>query len=277
MIKTKVVLSLISIITIVCLLASAVFAWFVISDQINSVSIKIAKIDSLISLFEGLDFNRDGTLDRGNYLGEDPASVPRHEMYSILGSPIPALSNDEASIDMNMSITDLIPTQKFTYKLHIVNNSEASNIMRLSFIGYVASYFKNNLGSALYTGAQFDNFINYIKALSIEIKQLDDNGQIILGSLKKIYLADLIFTSNGEDRNTEFNLVENIQIDSMLSSNNDNDADIVIVVQLETLEMLTKPKNQGGAGITMTEQAYQSLQGKQYVLPLLRVYLEIPG
>lgn len=254
-----------------------VFAWFVMSDSINSLFFQIAKIDSIVELYKGLDFNRDGTLDRGLYDGED-GSTPIHSLFENLGSDH-AIGSALVSLDLQMQMDNLFPTQKQTYRLTITNNSEANNTIRIAFESYLASYYVDQQGTPLYSGEDFDRFIATLKCLSVEVSILQNDGETRDENYEseKFYFADMIFTELEDDRNGYFELLSNFWIDSILASSADNVQDVLITFTFESFDVLTTSKENGGAGLGITQQEYNAFQGQNFILPALVVYLEIPN
>lgn len=266
--KKNKVASLIALLTAsVLLLVGSVFAWFVIYDMMSGVDLTIAKIDSLITLYKGEDTNYDGNLD--------PDEVTGKPLYTQVGNSMPALGNENVFIEAVMDIQDFMPSQKHTFKFYLLNNSDARNEIRFSFTGYLTSFWTEG-GADLYDGEDFDYFLQCLSVMSVTVNVLSEDGVSVVRSTGKIYLANALqgkVTSEGENRIFEIDLMTGTIIYAYPF---DNDIDIQLIFEFETLENLVKPTAQGGGGLTMSQEEYNAFQGASLVLPLLRIYLEIP-
>lgn len=275
--KIKLLTIILALVMCACLLTSSVLAWFVISDQINYVEMQLAKIDSLVTIYKGYDYNYNGILNYGWYSGEDTSTVPSHPLYEELGQSA-AVGAESVNIGLLMQIEDMLPTQLHTFKLHVLNNSDARNTVRMAFENYdVNSYLDENNGNApFYDGNDFDEFIALLKVLSVTVYKLNNDGINIDETYDKVYLAHMTFTSDGDNRNSSLNIVSDLWVDSALQITNDNDVELLFVFEFEPLEDLIAPVASGGAGLTMTQAEYEANQNAFFMLPLLRIYLEIP-
>lgn len=268
------------IILILCLifaLTSSVFAWFVMMDRMNDLNFKMAKIDSLVSFFEGIDGNKDGILDYGRDSGEG-TEIAEHPLYTLLNTQ-PALGNQITNIQTTLVQGTLQPTERSTFKIRIINNSDARNVVRLSYVGYTAVDWQEE-DINLYDGDDFDGFLSALRVMSVTIVILEDDG-ITVNSSTKLFFANLFdnttITSDGDNRLFNFDISNNTVVEGILDATADNDLEYLLIFELETLETLTSAVVDGGAGLTMTRAQYDAYQNSNVLLPVLRIYLEIPG
>lgn len=275
--KNKVISLIALLVASVLLLVGSVFAWFVIYDMMNGVDLTIAKIDSLITLYKGDDFDYDGNLNPPSLKEIGGVSVLTN--YTWIKGPMPAIGNDITFIDAVMEIDDFMPSEIHTFKFHILNNSDARNEIRISFTNYLTSFWKES-GVELYDGEDFDFFLQCLSAISVTVKVLEQDGVTPDSNFltDKIYLANALqgkVTAEGENRLFEIDLTPaHILVYDYYSS--DNDLEIQLIFKFEPYENLVKPIAEGGAGLTMSREDYEAFQGAPFVLPLLRIYLEIP-
>ncbi|MDD3831214.1 MAG: hypothetical protein PHW00_00930 [Clostridia bacterium] len=267
--KSKLIISIVALIVAVALMCTVTFAWFTIVASTGEVSFVVARINSKISLYKALDNNYDGIPNFGIDANE-PIGTPEHFQYTIIDSS-QAVAESAANINMNMELTNLQPTQIHIFKIYIINNSEASNTIRMVFSGYDVHNYPNNSTSNTYTSSDFDNFIDCLSLISVRVGQ-DNNGNIVYGD--KIYLGNTIFTDDSGNKVCNLTIMSGVDIASILQPSQ-NKMNIYLRFEVETLDSLTASVIDGGAGMTMTNQEYQEYQGRSFVLPLLKVYLEI--
>lgn len=276
--KKKILIAVISLMTTICLLTSSVLAWFVFTDGIDTIQMQLAKIDSWVTIYKGRDYNYDGNLDRDN------DNAP---MYNLLGQSA-AVGSESVTLGLIMQLDDILPTQLHVFRLNVLNNSDARNTIRMSFEGYYVDSFVDDNDTPedtsddvyLYDGDDFDTFIDMLKILSVTVYVLENDGVSIASQCDKVFLGTMAFTvdeENANNRNSAIDIISDLWIDSALLSTNDNDADLLFAFEFEPLDVLTKTVENGGAGVTMTQAEYDSLQGRSFILPMLRIYLEIPG
>lgn len=266
--KNKIV-SLIALLTAsVLLLVGSVFAWFVIYDMMSGVDLTIAKIDSLITLYKGEDRNYDGNLDPEEVI-IDGVTVTRPK-YTQIKDPVTAEGNENASIELSMEIEDFMPTQKHTFKFHVLNMSDARNEIRIAFVGYDAAFWT---GEGDY---DFAYFLQCLRVMSVTVNVLNEDGLTVADSKGKIYLANALNEEINEgDEIFELDLLQGIIIHCPPL---DNDVEIQLIFEFETYESLKQAVLP--TVLNLTQEQYNNYGGeifsRAFMLPLLRIYLEIP-
>ncbi len=265
--KFKLLSAVAVLMVLVCLLAGTVYAWISFGDSTAPMVFKIAKIDSTITLSKFRDDNYNGfpNLDENN-----------RPVLEEIGTQA-ALEEEFAEINMTMEILDMLPTQVHMYRVFIVNNSEADNDIRITFTGYDTADYADGSGNPLYTGEDFDNFINCLKIMSVTVVRVTEDGLDFSGG-EKHFFANAVFGSdsvNPDNRPLNFTVVSDIKIGNILVPTLSNEVTLVLKFEFETLETLNKPVDEGGAGLNMTQAEYQSYQGRSFKLPIMSVYLEI--
>lgn len=281
--KNKIVSLIALLIASVTLCVGTVYAWFTIYDIMGGAELTIAKINSEITLFKGEDWNYDGNLDFEDVV-IDGVTVKRPK-YTQIGNTMQAKGEETAQVGASiMAIHDIMPSQKHTFKFHVVNKSDTRNEIRISFIGYDTAFWQEE-GAPLYDGEDFDYFLQCLRVMSVTIKVLGDDGVTPLYPPEKIYLANAFDSAGFADLEGENRIfAENINLISGIilnaSNGGGNELDIQLVFCFEPYENLVKPISQGGAGLIMTQEEYNAYSGeafsKAFIFPLLRVYFEVP-
>lgn len=273
--KSKILAAIFVLTALLCLLVGTVYAWITVGETTVPMVFHIAKINSTITLYKGVDSNQNGILDRGWDAGEDTATVPIHELYEMVGTPQAALQEGSATINVAMEIADMLPSQIYTFKLHIINQGEADNFVRITFVGYnTASYTET------YTGADFDAFMDSLKILSLTVGVVEEDNSVTW-SPKDFFASSLsTFTTDPENTNNRpcsFTVISEILIEDGFIATNRNEIDLILRFQIESRDSINAMNIQlpGGSTLYLSEEEYETFQGKVLKLPLMSVYMEI--
>ncbi|HPG91832.1 MAG TPA: hypothetical protein PK675_00300 [Clostridia bacterium] len=273
--KFKILAAICLLTALMCLLVGTVYAWITVGETTVSMVFNIAKINSTITLYKGVDSNQNGVLDYGWDDGEDTETVPIHPLYQMVGDPQAALQEGSATINVSMELDDMLPSQIYTFKLHILNEGEADNFVRITFVGYNTQYYTETL-----TGADFDEFIDCLKILSLTVGIVNEDNTITYSG--KNFFANSLSTFTVDPENTDnrpcnYTAISEILIQNSLIATNRNEIDLILRFQIESRDTINAMNIQlpGGTTLYLSEEDYQAYQGKVLKLPLMSVYMEI--
>lgn len=124
MMKRVVIRNLISLVCILLLLTTTVYAWWITSDSIPDVIITTAKMESEIALYKGVDFNYDGILDVDSS-GEDIYSPKLEE---------PTFDFRNISETGVITPHSVIPTEIHTWKVVVTNKGDAVGLVSMNLV-----------------------------------------------------------------------------------------------------------------------------------------------
>lgn len=122
--KKILVKNLFSLLLVVCLLTSTVYAWWIKSDSISDIKVVTAKMESEIALYKGIDFNYDGLLDldaNGNELFTDKLESNNFDFRNI-------------TKDGSVTNHSIIPTEIHTWKVVVTNKGNAVGLVSMKLV-----------------------------------------------------------------------------------------------------------------------------------------------
>ena len=186
----KMVINILNILLIVACLVTTTYGWWINGSFGDGVIIKSAKIDSIITIEKGIDFNRDGILDvdnSGNRIFEELEKTSRSAEQIIV-----------------LDFENISPSEVFTWRITVLNKGDVA--------GYVYANF--------YEDIDFTDGLSkeeeFLKFMSISTIVEDSNGNKIVS---KKYLNGLSCDTvlfGGTD-NELVQLGESIQLEFMIT------------------------------------------------------------
>lgn len=277
----KILPSLAILLASVFLLVGSLYAWYIISVEINSLKFKIAKIDSVINVSQAIDSNFNGIPD----LNEDD-----NFMFGTPCDDQNALSNEDfTNVNVNMVMKDydyassaltnvhaMMPTQTYTFKLSVLNRSETNNYIKFMFKEFNQTVYENYDQSISTT-----QYLNFLKILSVRIGKVGENSRPIFQDKK--YFADFLKTNaqgeyevdgNGSYIFDQMILMENLKIGGLNENSEGVNFDFWIQFKFESLEDLKA--NASEFAVLPTSVQYSEMQNIRLLLPIFRIYLEVP-
>ena len=235
--------------------ASFTYAWIFTGDVARGMEYSIAKIDSYVSLYRAVDDNKNGVPNR---LTDDEQLKYYVEKYEFekLGEDKFALTEDtEANLLTTVVLENVIPTETYTLKYALVNNSTAENLITFKF--YATEIENLALLSPI-----------SLRLGIVKSDATDSYATVEFG--EKIYLADHISGNTIEETEIQA-LADDIFIAGMSGVETpENFCDFWLQIEMESYEALTTH-----TGFTLTEEEYNALQGQSVSLPYLYIYFEV--
>ena len=186
----KIIINSLNVLLIIACLITTTYGWWINGSFGDDVIIKSAKIESIVTLEKGIDFNNDGILDvdeSGNRIFEKITTTTRGVEQVVI-------------LDMN----GIIPSEVFTYRVTVLNK------------GDVAGYVYANL----YEDIDFTDGVSkeeeFLKYMSISTVITDSNGN---KTVNKKYIngltSDTILFGGTEKELVQ--LEQSIQIEFMIT------------------------------------------------------------
>ena len=243
------------------LMVSISYAWYVNYNKINSFKFKMARINTVVTLYSSTDTNYNGVPDKdknGNYL------------FTYIGEESAVTDDISSSVSLNMLITDIMPTQIYTFKVHVKNESEVANSVRFTFVDYLGADGSSKIS------------YRYIKAFSVNVGEVLSDGSVAFNKDDKTYLANAV---NSDGTFSVITAKEGVIVSGTLdkdSSGNSvlNETDCWLRFELETYaDLQSSVTSNGGSGAYLNvfsdENDYMSVKGAENIIfPLLKVYIE---
>ena len=171
----KIIFNLFTILLTVSLLFTVTYGWWISGSLGEGIVIKSAKINSIILLEKGVDFNLDGNLDldlEGNERFEEITRTRK--------------STEQVLV---LTFEDLIPTQVYTWRVTVTNKGDVR--------GYVYA--------SLFEEIDFNDGIseqeNLIRFLSISRRIVNEDGSYTSNKvyLKQMHSEAVLFGGTDED------------------------------------------------------------------------------
>lgn len=186
----KIIINVLNMLLIVTCLVATTYGWWINGSFGDDVVIKSAKIDSVITIEKGYDFNKDGILDidnNGDKVFEEIGTTDKGKEQVIA-----------------LEFNDIIPTEVYTWRITVLNR------------GDVAGYVYANL----YDEIDFTDGISkeeeFLKFMSISTIVEDANGNKIVN--KKYFngsTSDTVLFGGTENELVQIN--GSIQIEFMIT------------------------------------------------------------
>ena len=150
----KIIINVLNVLLIVTCLVATTYGWWINGSFGDDVVIKSAKIDSVITIEKGYDFNKDGILDvdnNGDKVFEEIGTTDKGKEQVIV-----------------LEFDDIVPTEVHTWRITVLNK------------GDVAGYVYANL----YDDIDFTDGISkeeeFLKFMSISTIVEDGNGNKVV-------------------------------------------------------------------------------------------------
>lgn len=275
--STKFIMTGVSVALAFCVLAlSGILAWFAINDGINNMSFKIAKINSTVRLYYGVDDNYNGvpellstpiTSANTAYYTYYTDVYNFYEPVTQFGNAVYAedfaLSEEPTDVTLDIAATDVFPSRVYTYKLSLLNRGDASNTISMKVAAKAASAF------TAYTGTSLTE-ASLMKTLSVRIGTINRDGTMTFGS--KVYFADS-FNADGDF--SESTLLSGQSIMGIIEAGTTgaNYLDYWLQIEMEPYDALAAKYGSS----FMTKDNYNALMGKSLTLPYMKIYFEVIG
>jgi len=127
----KLLTCLAALLLLTALLPTAVYAWFYYRNR-TPIRLEMLEIHSLVTLYRGIDGNRNGVPDMATAPTEMKYyTEPRN--FEKIASDYALSEEKSADILLLFSITDFLPGENRTYKLALENNGDADNEVHMKF------------------------------------------------------------------------------------------------------------------------------------------------
>lgn len=244
----------IALIVSVVLLAGTVAAWLSLGDYIEGMNFSILKINSTVTMYAAVDSNRNGVPDLLDTPlvpdSADPSYYTEKYNFAEKGTDYAQSEDPVAELTLKDDITAAFPSQVFTYKFKLVNNSDTGNVLSFKYDTSVAS-----------------GDTQLLNALSVRLGSVEADGSVVFYE-KKYFGKDL----SGEN-NKILDLMpagEKIEINGGIAAQaGGNRRDFWVQIEMAPYKELTKQ------GIVLTEENYNGLQGKSLKELNFRIYFEV--
>lgn len=278
--RFKLVMSILGIVMTLSLTLTLVFGWKIFIAEVNSITLKVIKIDSEVYLYQAIDSNYNGVPDLlSEYSSDEIATIQtgypenkkeyytENKAFSYLGYRY-ALSSDSSTDEyLTFDLDEIYPTQIKTLKFSAINNSDGTNYASFAF------------DSKTYDTTRE---VDLLKCMSVRVGKVVNNtcntstpdltsSDISVEYTDKYYFADHITTIS-----TAFNVLASedaYEIKGSVtkdSTKNDDVLDLWFQFEMESYDTLSLNSN-----FDLTEDEYQALQGQSITLPNLKLTLEI--
>lgn len=148
--KLKFILSLISVFFCFISLGFATYSWYINMETTKQMEFEILQIQSLVSLYEGVDMNHNGLPDKlaqanvgkyynpnvgnGTYISYADNYYNETYEFKYLDQRYALARDSESNLLNSIEITDLVPSKVYTYKFEITNLSRVGNWVTLGFL-----------------------------------------------------------------------------------------------------------------------------------------------
>lgn len=293
--KTKLVIAIVALAMTFTLVVGYGFAWYILSDEANTLTLQVTKIDSEIYLSQGIDSNGNGIPNLLSRYTEDEQKnygygdkVTKDEYYkenkafNYIGMKNAISTDVETSENLTYDLGTIYPSQVKTLKFSIVNNSDADNDISFAFT-------KKD-----YTT---DNEINLLKCMSVRVGKITNNtlsgddttkynlesSDISFSFSSKYYFMDKI-------SNTSFNELSLFEDNATYEAKgqltkdekkNDHVLDLWFQFEFETYDTLkahydeNKTDSSSEFDSFLSNEQYQAVSGTKIEFPDLEVILEI--
>ena len=265
------------------LIINVIYSWYVYVDQVGNVKIQITKIDSEIYLYKGIDSNTNGIPDLiSDYTSVELAEIQakqdiypsnkhyyqENRVFSYIDKEYALSTEPTEEIKLQMDMDKVYPTQIKTFKFAIINNSDAENYITFAF--NEKTYSADDLKLLSTMSFRIGRVLNASSPYSIS------STETRVEYTDKFYFGNHITTS-GTIKSNEFVAIgddDAYEINGALNVvNNDNCMDFWFQFEMESYNTLTT--NIDDYSSYLSDSAYQSLQGKEIDLPLLKLALEL--
>ena len=115
----KIIINILNLVLIVTCLIVTTYGWWIDGLVGDDVIIKSAKIDSIITLEKGADFNKDGLLDidsNGDSIFEEVSTTDKGKEQVIV-----------------LEFADIIPTEVYTWRVTVLNKGDVAGYVYADF------------------------------------------------------------------------------------------------------------------------------------------------
>jgi hypothetical protein len=247
------------------------YSWWTMSASKGSVTIQTANIATKITLYQGIDYNYDGIMDRG--IDESLPKVNQNETNGRYVEVSNAQTvNEETNVtNLCLNFPEVIPTAIYTWKLVVENRGDAP--------GYLRAQISKNLVDE---GNNSSSIFDYFKFFTVNGAQTD--------RLTGLYNAEYAYTSRfigidyfklddaSKSSYLSWNIIDEMTTKINVFGNTENDRIMVGETKVYVFRFQLRPFDtllEAGLVAESDRSEYQALQGKIFnsQTPLLDIIL----
>ena len=147
--KCRLIISIVAAFVSVALLGIVTYSWYVNMETTSNMEFEILQIQSLVSMYEGVDSNHNGLPDKlatanvgkyynpnvgtGTYIAYADRYYNETYEFKYLDQRYALARDSESNLLNEIVITDLVPSKIYTYKFEITNLSRVGNWVTFGF------------------------------------------------------------------------------------------------------------------------------------------------
>ena len=199
--KHKIIMNTLAAILTLALLVTISYAWWTGSEASSKVEITTANIASEVTLYKGIDENRDGNVELNSENKEIFEKVIKKQNET-----------GKEALNFYLEMLDMSPKEIFTWKVVIENKGDVD--------GYVAATLSTLFNNQ---NKEYQSYEKYIKFLTISIK-----GE------SKAYFANALYSN----KNGNIGLLFGGRRDDLVRINESKE--YIFQIELEDFEVLLK-------------------------------------
>ncbi len=269
--KRRLIVNIATLLLAITCMITVTYSWWTMSASKGSVTIQTANIATKITLYQGIDYNYDGIMDRG--IDE---SLPKANQNETNGRYVEVSNaqtvNEETNVtNLCLNFPEVIPTAIYTWKLVVENRGDAP--------GYLRAQISKNLVDE---GNNSSSIFDYFKFFTVNGAQTD--------RLTGLYNAEYAYTSRfigidyfklddaSKSSYLSWNIVDEMTTKINVFGNTENDRILVGETKVYVFRFQLRPFDtllEAGLVAESDRPEYQALQGKIFnsQTPLLDIIL----
>lgn len=269
--KRRLIVNIATLLLAITCMITVTYSWWTMSASKGSVTIQTANIATKITLYQGIDYNYDGIMDRG--IDE---SLPKANQNETNGRYVEVSNaqtvNEETNVtNLCLNFPEVIPTAIYTWKLVVENRGDAP--------GYLRAQISKNLVDE---GNNSSSIFDYFKFFTVNGAQTD--------RLTGLYNAEYAYTSRfigidyfklddaSKSSYLSWNIVDEMTTKINVFGNTENDRILVGETKVYVFRFQLRPFDtllEAGLVAESDRPEYQALQGKMFnsQTPLLDIIL----
>lgn len=269
--KRRLIVNIATLLLAITCMITVTYSWWTMSASKGSVTIQTANIATKITLYQGIDYNYDGIMDRG--IDE---SLPKANQNETNGRYVEVSNaqtvNEETNVtNLCLNFPEVIPTAIYTWKLVVENRGDAP--------GYLRAQISKNLVDE---GDNSSSVFDYFKFFTVNGAQTD--------RLTGLYNAEYVYTSRfigidyfklddaSKSSYLSWNIVDEMTTKINVFGNTENDRIMVGETKVYVFRFQLRPFDtllEAGLVAESDRPEYQALQGKIFnsQTPLLDIIL----
>ena len=256
--KRRLIVNIATLLLAITCMITVTYSWWTMSASKGSVTIQTANIATKITLYQGIDYNRDGVMDRGIDESLPKAYQSENNGRYVEVSNAQMVDDTTNVTNLCLNFPDVIPTAIYTWKLVVENRGDAP--------GYLRAQISKNLKN---DGNNKSQAFDYFKFFTVTGARTDRNTGVYDTGYP--YTSRLIGTDYfkldeiGKQSYLSWNIIDEMTTKISVFGNTENDRIMVgetkvyvFRFQLRSFEDLLN------AGLVAEDNfaEYQALQGK---------------